>query len=568
MRKELFLISILLVCFLAKVSFGQQAFQITIESNPTESCYEILTSTPGVMVIRNDETVREIQIGSALYPLEADTSFFAIRTVEGDKNKIELLSKNGEALGIANDYRKGMLTLGVIKVKNQVVENCDAEDDPEEPESSIDAVLFVPKDYKKARAVAATTSSASTIIYNKGTGAFSYPGKKSSRKFRPRIDESYSIEVVGYHPYQDSLGAVKIDFVTRNQEYSERFFPDNFISGDKKEDDEKTGDKKETDNGETVAGAQAEEGDVSLEQKIDCFQKELREYYFFQLNNPTLSINSLRGQIATIQSNIISVFDGEEVSVMATLSEVKSELEEQGLVDAYLAKLNQGIGFYKKILGYNEIKVPGFQIKDSDVTEITFDWYKIGNKSPSMTSERTLFNKGGLAIDFSAGLILYGLVDHQFTTVPTAVYDSTYNDSNELMIDTTTKARVVQELSDEIDWSAGVLAHFYYRNMLGSNRLNLGLTTGLLADNVNADFKVRPMFGGSVILGSEQRIVLSGGVILGKVSRLGEGLEAGEHGSLLEIIPEKETTVTTRDVNKCSWFISVTYNFRNNNSQK
>ncbi|MOA30319.1 hypothetical protein D3C78_1513990 [compost metagenome] len=82
--------------------------------------------------------------------------------------------------------------------------------------------------------------------------------------------------------------------------------------------------------------------------------------------------------------------------------------------------------------------------------------------------------------------------------------------------------------------------------------MNLGLTTGLLTD---AAANLRLLGGGSILLGSESRWVISGGAVFGKAKRLTNGYNVGD------TFAGDEAEIPYTDKFSTKWFVGITYNF-------
>ncbi|MEP1095338.1 MAG: hypothetical protein ABJG78_09530 [Cyclobacteriaceae bacterium] len=160
---------------------------------------------------------------------------------------------------------------------------------------------------------------------------------------------------------------------------------------------------------------------------------------------------------------------------------------------------------------------------------------------------------GGFKIDGSSGLFYSSLTDHVFSTVTDSVSmiapDGTvsYRSGN----------RIVRQNSSTGDPGIAGLVHFYSR--LGKS-LNLAFSMGA-GFTFESTPKPRYLLGGSLLIGRNERISLSGGAAFGQVTRLKKEFETPD-------LYKDVTTITTEKWNK-GYFFSLTYNipFRKKSQQ-
>lgn len=165
--------------------------------------------------------------------------------------------------------------------------------------------------------------------------------------------------------------------------------------------------------------------------------------------------------------------------------------------------------------------------------------------------KRTLYIVPRFRVTASVGPYVGGLFDHQFvlandslrqegppaagSTAPTVTYSP--------------RRRIVREnAGQKFDYvGATVLTHFEYHI-----RPAFGIALSLGAGLQTSGF--RALLGPSVLFGSSERAVISGGVQLGQVKRLSQVYVEGEK------VPVSLQAVPTRDVNATAWFLAFTYN--------
>jgi hypothetical protein len=348
------------------------------------------------------------------------------------------------------------------------------------------------------------------------------------------------------HPYHDSL-TLGVAFEDRNKEDKAKFVA--MLDKAGKPAAPTTG------KSENVAGEQANGG--SKTSLISTFRKEMAQFYEEKLETNSLSADFLALCVQHIQGKI-----REHFGTAATPEAMREKANEW--IDAISdlaqkkqlrAELAEGLRNYQRIIAYHSTSAWLFQVENADMTKLEFNWFRDGKPVSDKPQAFRFFNKGGFTIDFSTGIAINGLVNHSFTTLATSVIDS-------VKMDTTIKNRVIRERGSAINLGPVVLAHAYYRYP-GWSRFKVGATTGFMANTRDNDFGLNYIFGGSLLFGSEQRLVLTGGAVLGKVARLASWLKAGEEdGTLLD--PPKTTGETTKvqtsDVYRCKWFVGVTYN--------
>lgn len=146
--------------------------------------------------------------------------------------------------------------------------------------------------------------------------------------------------------------------------------------------------------------------------------------------------------------------------------------------------------------------------------------------------EYTVAVEGGWKIDFSSGLLLSSLVNESFTV----------KEENGV-------GTILKKQGDVLNYGPGALMHFYYRPF------GAGVGLGIFTNNFA---NVQYVLGPSVLFGNQNRFCLNGGVTMGKVTRLADGLEVG--GPLITQDPALSAVPTT-DRLELGWWVGFTYNF-------
>lgn len=378
--------------------------------------------------------------------------------------------------------------------------------------------------------------------------------QNSFRWFHPQIGENLRVKVTGMNPYRDKL-ILHADFYDRNKEDKADF--QNML--DRGERPDSTQVKKEKNREALMQNKQTPKEKIEI--YIPAFRDEMAKFYADKYIAQSLNTSFIMRCVIHIKSNIEARFDIPVATPELMTEKLNKWLDSISVnddqykdKDKYRDLLKEGIVYYQKILNYRTPSAWLLQVKNSDITKLGFEWYRDGQKVSDDPQTFEFFNKGGFTIDYSVGVAVNGLVNHTFTTKATVVFDS-------ITMQDETKYRVIRERTSKINIGPIILAHAYYRYPV-LNRFKIGATTGFITSTRDNDFGVNFLFGTSLLFGSEERFILTGGFILGKVSRLGEGLKEGEkEGTLLEPPSAGETTnVTTRDVYDCKWFIGVTYN--------
>jgi len=394
------------------------------------------------------------------------------------------------------------------------------------------------------------------IVYNYQDQCFCHfqDGKSISgrKRLRPRVDEHLHFAVVSYHPYRDSI-SVSTEFANRNQEYGEQVVAQLNQQWKGDGSDKPTTGKSDTASTEAIAPQSTER---SKTDPIPIFLQEMKTFYESQCDKSNLTLDFAHRCAQHIKRRTAGIF-GSDVpeNILAAgkkwIEDSKLAQEEEGKL---LDQLDEGVGYYRRITAYNIIRFKPVQIEDADLTEVTVKTFRDRKLQDDKPRPYRYFNRGGFKIDFSFGVFASGLVDHNFTTAP--VNDTVHVAGQPDKVEV--KGKVIREKSDSYNFGLGVLSHYYTRSdwcLLGP-RFNVSLTGGLLVDT---DKRTKYLIGGSLLLGSEQRAVISGGFIFGKVKRLAEGLE--ENVSLLNTTTGQVTQVPTREITQRSWFVALTYNF-------
>lgn len=160
----------------------------------------------------------------------------------------------------------------------------------------------------------------------------------------------------------------------------------------------------------------------------------------------------------------------------------------------------------------------------------------------SLASEELVIpyiNRGGFKLDFSTGFVFNGLTNENYRLLE---YDSN-------------NVQIKRETKDKIPFNTGIslMAHGYMRT---GCFINLAVTTGLAynLNNQNLNF----MLGGSVLLGADQRFILTFGAMAGRVKELVAYYQTDNPIAKTALPITSDIPFTERL--KTSWFIGISYN--------
>lgn len=403
------------------------------------------------------------------------------------------------------------------------------------------------------------------VVYNFQTGERCYfrNGKlvnTNEKYFRPKEGKELYFSVIDYHPYQDSL-AVTVEFSNRNEELGSNFMG-LLLQG--LNDPRQAITQKGTEGDATDAGAHAIDkvNTPKIQEKFTSFRDEMKAFLLDKKAEPSLSLSFLHLCIKHINRQIQTRFNCLELTPNAIYSAGLAELKglDPKIQDTCRILLEEGISYYNKIVEYHIHYFPNpIQIKNADVTSLVFSRYK--NQAPFLPPSQPLelFNSGGFKIDFSTGLVGHLLAEHQFTTTPDTI-EVQQGTPPDVTTSQVVKGRIIDKRASKFSVDAGVFAHFYSRNKY-TRRINYSGSIGFAPSKQNDQLRMRYMAGGSVLFGSEQRLVLTAGIIGGNVARLAENLKSGDNGTLIDPKPGASIVVPTRDIFQAQFFVAVTFNF-------
>ncbi|MBO0950991.1 hypothetical protein [Fibrella forsythiae] len=371
------------------------------------------------------------------------------------------------------------------------------------------------------------------------------PLKLGRRKtIHPRIDEPFLITGTNFEPYRDSM---TVTYTPRDMNKEGR---EGFIRLLTPTTSGTTSTSTSTPKSGSTADAQSGTRPAATDQ-INTFTNLALALENYSVNRPAPSVCQVELDIA--EFNRLA----EKAGLGKSLSEWLETGRSAAIPDDVLGRIEKA---YKALGSYNVLSIPVFQIQHADLSELNFTIHR--KNAPAATRTFTLANSGGFKIDFSAGIGATGLLDEAFTTVAKSatITSTTLTTTVTNGVSTTGLTSATSVTSEDIitkrnegEFRLGLitLAHAYVRT---GWRVNLAFTGGFMIDN---NIATRYLVGGSLLIGREQRLILTYGLAYGKVKRLDDGLDLGKP---YVYSSTGARTVPTRDMTERSWFFGLSYN--------
>ena len=409
------------------------------------------------------------------------------------------------------------------------------------------------------------------LVYDFSTGDYVYGKKKKCKQLststcnsfvyivkeylRPEVRKEIGFVAINGHPYRDSI-TVDISFFNRHMELAGNFMK---LSG--------TGSSFPGGQGQAASSVIATKialgvhTSAGLKSDISDLKDELAKTYNAMYKKADLTLADINAKIPLLNMGIgselqaldIKTVDDLLVHKAAVLAEIDDahKLAVDADIDAIAAKYGQLRAFKKFIFSTQ-------QVKNSDGTKFTIKQFD-GAKQEGGDIIKEFNNKGGFKLDFSSGLYSTTLKDYRYTTRSTSVNDTTFfvddyfNTTDSILgISSRDENQIIREDEGSFSIGVAVYSHFYWRT---SRKVNVSLTLGF---GVNNDALTNYMLGGSLLLGKEQRLAVSGGAAFGQVERLASGLEIGQN---FQVPNNQPDAIPTRKEWNVSWFVGITYNF-------
>lgn len=167
------------------------------------------------------------------------------------------------------------------------------------------------------------------------------------------------------------------------------------------------------------------------------------------------------------------------------------------------------------------------------------------NSQEELIVHMPFHNQGGIKVDFSSGLLVNGL------------YSPTYM----LIKENEEYSTIKEEVDKKTKFNTGIslLAHIYKR---GNEFLNYAISSGF-SYNLNQQ-NINFLLGGSVLMGSDQRFIFTGGVNVGRVSQLAGYYQVNQTYKTDSFGTDAKIPMV--NVLKASWFVGISYNLGINKS--
>ncbi len=506
-----------------------QGYKI-IEIDLDNKCYTIEKTNDNNKITTNrppNKDTESIEINSFEVPTDGNA---------GNLNLIWIIKQDTTASSIVSNTLITPNDNPIIRLAKEPITKCKQPDGNNRPKCSYFTISRVEKGALKnaippapfkCNNVQPPVDQGLAVVYNFRDKCFCYfRDGKSISTVMPEVDELLHISVVNYQPYKDNV-SFTYNFGQRNMEHGTRFA--SLMDGSPPKT---TSDANPDHGGGVVADPQNNE-EPSVKDTIRCFAEEMKALYNQLILDTDLSLELVQIYVSMIQAKM------QEYWKTSNPEQLRESLSQKiGGDPQALAILDEGLLYYKYLTNYKVLRFDPIQILNSDITTITMGTYSQGQPNPVSSSTYSYFNKSGFKIDFSSGLAFNGLLDHTYASMEDP------NDSS--------KKIIAREDSDKFTVTPVILSHAYFRRR---PRLNWGFTLGLSVGQSDNDLRLRYMSGVSLILGSEQRLVISTGAITGKVNRLANGLNVGDNFSASSSNPPNINTY------RVSWFLGITYNF-------
>lgn len=177
-----------------------------------------------------------------------------------------------------------------------------------------------------------------------------------------------------------------------------------------------------------------------------------------------------------------------------------------------------------------------FNGKNIDVVQIGLKKFEKNIPIPVEECEYNIWLKGGLKIDISGGVYITSLVNREYYT------ETDKTDA--------TKKIISEKEQGNYDFGFGSSINIAYRT---ARWINPAINVGAIF-TTNQQFQL--LTGLGAILGKEERIILSGGVSMGRISQLAQNLKVGQSVDLGD-----NGTIPTSSVFKFGGYFGITYNF-------
>lgn len=231
--------------------------------------------------------------------------------------------------------------------------------------------------------------------------------------------------------------------------------------------------------------------------------------------------------------------DTKNISKEATnFPEVKTDFEKTVTekINPISAKIKEELSKMYQLKFHNYLLPIDLNGKNIDAVEITVE--RLDKTLTNPTPDKYSYNiwmRGGLKIDISGGIFITSLMDKEYETK-----------------DSVTNKLIYEKTNGDYDFGFGSMINVSLR---GGSWVRPALNFGALF-TTNQKFQI--LSGLGLILGKEERIVIHGGLTMGRVSRV-----SGDYKTDGSVAYDLGTSGTVPTTDKFSFghFIGVTYNF-------
>ncbi len=370
----------------------------------------------------------------------------------------------------------------------------------------------------------------------------------AKERIRPKVGSNVSFHLLGYYPSYDSVSST-FAFESKNLELRDQFQRAITPAPQQADSAKETKPK--------VANAADRPGLSEVNTFFNKMKSEFVEYFSYLLSsapNKQLVQSDIEYINRQLNSYCLTVVEfsprGLTVAAQSYINTyVIGGKEEQKQKDEILAVVRQAALYYGFILNYHAINIPVVQMKNEDQFQWTVNFYK--KKTVVDTRLYTMMISGGWKIDFSSGFVFNNLNDNEYA-IQYDIADITPDDGNDNPVEA---AKIIKQDKGDYKVDIGLMAHIYPRT---GRRANAGLNTGVVLRNGTT---VKYLLGGSIMLGYEQRFVLSFGAVAGSVKKLDQTYEkAMDKYVAKSTLTTISSSVPTVDFWDWGGFVAISYN--------
>lgn len=380
---------------------------------------------------------------------------------------------------------------------------------------------------------------------------------KDSRWMNPLVGREVRLDVKGYNPYADSF-AISYSFIDRHIEYGEQFL--GLVSNGGLKSSTTTSETESTNNADPQSTKDRKDYVKLFEQLRD----DLKRFYNTQLNKTEISPAYLSAAIGLINESMKKQLQIEDYSYNGITQKAEEFANEVNKADLenYFKAAREAATYYQKIVSYHFVSATSIHIKNADALKLDIVRYRNGvkvNDIAATDASREYLIRGGCKIDFSIGLFTNFLMDELYTTVKRPRLDTAYFRNPDfsftdsiVRIDSLNEDVIARDGRGGFNIGPALLAHVYWRT---GYRINGSITTGIA---LNQTARPRFLLGGSILFGSENRLIFSAGVAVGPVQTLDTGYSEGQ---VVDLSKFQNNKVPLKDTwTKPQWFCSFSYN--------